>query len=77
MVGTDVSAAAAIVASSLRARPGRRFFLDASPLPQWRHALTDLGFGEQRGFTRMYRGGRPVVAAEDAQSLAILGPEFG
>jgi GNAT superfamily N-acetyltransferase len=77
VVGSDVSAAAAIVASSLRARPGRRFFLDASPLPQWRCALADLGFGEQRGFTRMYRGGRAVVDAEEQQGLAILGPEFG
>jgi GNAT superfamily N-acetyltransferase len=77
VVGSDIGAAAAIVATSLRARPGRRFFLDASPLPQWRHALADLGFGEQRGFTRMYRGGRPVVSAEEEQSLAILGPEFG
>lgn len=77
VVGFRTSAAIAIVASSLRTRPGRRFFIDASPRPEWRQALGDLGFREQRGFTRMYRGGRSLAPSGGEDCLAIFGPEFG
>jgi GNAT superfamily N-acetyltransferase len=77
VVGGSTPAATSIVAKCLRARPGRRFFLDAAPLPEWRQALADLGFREQRGFTRMYRGGRRLGPAGEEQCLAIFGPEFG
>ena len=77
VVALHAEAAAAMVAASLRARPGRRYFLDAAPEPEWRRALADLGFREQRGFTRMYRGGRPPVPTGEQQCLAIFGPEFG
>jgi GNAT superfamily N-acetyltransferase len=77
VVALRAEAAGAMVAASLRARPGRRYFLDAAPEPEWRRALADLGFREQRGFTRMYRGGRPPVPTGERQCLAIFGPEFG
>jgi len=77
IVATEIADAQAIVEASLDARPGRRFFLDASPETQWRQALAGLGFREQRGFTRMYRGGRSSAPAREEQCLAILGPEFG
>ena len=53
---------ASVVGACLGARPGRRFFLDAPAWPEWRPALADLGFREQRPFTRMYRGGRSPTA---------------
>ncbi len=77
VVATEIAAGQAIVEASLGARPGRRFFLDASPQAHWRQALAGLGFREQRGFTRMYRGGRSSAPAREEQCLAILGPEFG
>ena len=77
VVALDISAAVDIVAGSLRARPGHPFFLDASPRSEWRQALASRGFREQRGFTRMYRGGRSLVPAGEEQCLAIFGPEFG
>jgi GNAT superfamily N-acetyltransferase len=77
VVALETTAAAAMVAATLCARPGRRFFLDATPRPEWRRALADLGFLEQRGFTRMYRGGRTLVPAGEEQCLATFGPEFG
>jgi GNAT superfamily N-acetyltransferase len=58
-------------------QPGRRFFVDAPREPaEWPRALAELGFAEQRPFTRMYRGegrepGRP------AELYAVVGPEFG
>jgi GNAT superfamily N-acetyltransferase len=77
VVALNTTAAVAIVRNSLCARPGRRFFLDASPRLEWRQALANLGFREQRGFTRMYRGGRPLVPPGEQECLAIFGPEFG
>jgi GNAT superfamily N-acetyltransferase len=77
VVATEIAAARAIVEASMRARPGRRFFVDAYPQPLWRQALAGLGFREQRGFTRMYRGGRSSAPAREEQCLAILGPELG
>jgi GNAT superfamily N-acetyltransferase len=66
-----------IVQACLAAHPGRRFFLDVPREPaEWPRALAELGFAEQRPFTRMYRGeakepGRPE------QLFALVGPEFG
>jgi GNAT superfamily N-acetyltransferase len=77
VVAESPEAAVAIVGACLCARPGRRFFLDAYPQAPWRKALEGLGFREQRGFARMYRGGRSSVPAREAQCFAILGPEFG
>src|SRR2546425_84929 len=66
-----------LVRACLAAHAGRRFFLDAPREPaEWPRALAELGFAEQRPFTRMYRGeghepGRP------AELYAVVGPEFG
>jgi GNAT superfamily N-acetyltransferase len=66
-----------LVQACRAAHAGRRFFLDAPREPaEWPHALAELGFAEQRPFTRMYRGegrepGRP------AELYAVVGPEFG
>jgi GNAT superfamily N-acetyltransferase len=56
---------------------GRPVFVDApTDRPEWHRALVELGFAEQRPFTRMYRGdakepGRPQ------ELFAVVGPEFG
>jgi GNAT superfamily N-acetyltransferase len=56
--------------------PRRRpLILDARGDPAWLAALSELGFREQRPFTRMYLGeARPV--ARPALEPAVLGPEF-
>jgi GNAT superfamily N-acetyltransferase len=66
-----------LVTSALGARPGRRVFLDAAARTDWRQRLGGIGFREQRGFTRMYRGGRSIVPPGEEQCHAIFGPEFG
>ena len=66
-----------VVQACLAAHAGRRFFVDAPREPaEWPRALAELGFAEQRAFTRMYRGdakepGRPH------ELFAVMGPEFG
>lgn len=75
VVAESTGAALDLVAASLARHPGERFFLDAPAWPEWRSALTGLGFQEQRPFTRMYRGGPPRRHPE--QSYAVFGPEFG
>jgi hypothetical protein len=75
IVADSPDAALDVVAASLAHQPGERFFLDAPERPEWRSALAELGFREQRPFTRMYRGGRPRSRPE--QSYAVFGPEFG
>jgi len=66
-----------LVQACLAAHAGRRFFIDAPREPaEWPRALAELGFAEQRPFTRMYRGdakepGRPE------QLFAVVGLEFG
>jgi hypothetical protein len=65
-----------LVAAAVAGHPGRRFFLDAPAWGEWRTALEqELGFREQRPFTRMYRGVAPRSRPE--QSYAVFGPEFG
>jgi GNAT superfamily N-acetyltransferase len=77
VVAAKTGRALDLVASALSARPGRRFFLDAATHPEWRQGLADVGFRQQRGFTRMYRGGRSSAPPGEEQCLAIYGPEFG
>jgi len=66
-----------LVQACLAPHVGRRFFIDAPCEPaEWPRALAELGFAEQRPFTRMYRGdasdpGRP------REIFAAMGPEFG
>lgn len=75
VVALDWRTAGALVSRCLAADPDRRFTLDAAPGPQWRSRLQQLGFSEQRPFTRMYRGGGPVRGRIE-HAFAPVGPEF-
>jgi GNAT superfamily N-acetyltransferase len=75
LVAADRRVARALVSACLTAHPQRRFFLDTHTRAEWRSDLQQLGFTEQRPFTRMYlRGAAP---GRDEPLFAILGPEFG
>ena len=77
VVARQVAVARDLVQACLAPQAGRRFFIDAPREPaEWPRALAELGFAEQRPFTRMYRGdgsapGRP------GEIFAAMGPEFG
>jgi ribosomal protein S18 acetylase RimI-like enzyme len=77
VVARDRSTARDLVAAGLASASARAVFIDASREPaEWGSALGELGFVEQRPFTRMYRGdaaepGRPQ------ELFAVVGPEFG
>ena len=65
-----------LVVACLRAPRARPLVLDARVEPRWLATLGELGFRDERPFTRMYLGdARP--RARPALELAILGPEFG
>lgn len=74
VVAPAVPQARALVSACL-AGARRRVFLDAPAWPEWRANLAELGFREQRTFTRMYRDGREPDS-RPGSSFAILGPEF-
>ena len=76
VVAETGAAATALVRACLGANPGRRFFLDAPARPEWREALSAMGFREQRPFTRMYRGGL-FPTAQPERVYAAFGPELG
>lgn len=77
VVARGLQAARGLVAAGLGSASGRAVFVDAPREPaEWGSALGELGFVEQRPFTRMYRGdaqepGRPQ------ELFAVVGPEFG
>lgn len=77
VVARRPGAARDLVRACLASHAGRRFFIDVPREPaEWVGALAELGFAEQRPFTRMYRGdakepGRP------REVFAVTGPEFG
>ena len=76
VVAETEDAAATVVRACLGAHPGRPFFLDAPARPEWRQALSEMGFREQRPFTRMYRGGL-LPTAQTEGIYAAFGPELG
>jgi GNAT superfamily N-acetyltransferase len=76
LVARDRTVARALVSRVLASRPGKRFYLDAPHEPEWRSDLQELGFVEQRPFTRMYRG-NAVAPGLREPLYAIVGPEFG
>jgi predicted N-acetyltransferase YhbS len=76
VVGRDRAAARAIVTTLVASRPDRRVYLDAPDDAEWRSDLQQLGFAEQRPFTRMYRGGAGPPGQREPV-FAIVGPEFG
>jgi GNAT superfamily N-acetyltransferase len=59
--------------SNVRSRP---LILDARVEPEWLAVLGELGFSEQRPFTRMYLG-ETRLDARPALEPAVRGPEFG
>lgn len=74
VIAPAVPQARALVSACL-AGARRRVFLDAPAWPEWRTCLAELGFREQRTFTRMFLAG--LGPRFRPQSVyAILGPEF-
>jgi GNAT superfamily N-acetyltransferase len=76
VVADDPAMAASLVRACRVTPRGRPLLVDARIEPGWLLALGEMGFHEQRPFTRMYLGGaRP--AAQPGAELAVFGPEFG
>lgn len=75
LVALEWRTAGALVSRCLAADPDRRYTLDAPEGPEWRSQLQQLGFTEQRPFTRMYRGGGPARGRIE-HAFAVVGPEF-
>jgi GNAT superfamily N-acetyltransferase len=76
VVAEDVAVAVELVRACLSATRGRSLVVDARVEPSWLHALGELGFREERPFTRMYL----AEAKPPERSLlqrAVFGPEFG
>lgn len=65
-----------LVAACLRQRATRPVILDVPARPDWLAALGEMGFAEQRPFTRMYRGAVEAPGRLDT-TFAVFGPEFG
>ena len=76
VVAEDRESALALVRACLSLRHSGPLILDARVEPGWLDELGELGFREQRPFTRMYLGAaRP--AARPALEPVVFGPEFG
>lgn len=76
IVAEDRQSAIALARACLSLPRRRPLILDARSEPGWLAALSELGFREQRRFTRMYLGeARP--AARPTLEHAVFGPEFG
>jgi GNAT superfamily N-acetyltransferase len=76
VVAEDGAAALDLVRACLATARDRPLVVDARVEPSWLAALGEMGFREQRPFTRMYLGeARPP--ARPALEPAVLGPEFG
>jgi GNAT superfamily N-acetyltransferase len=76
VVADDPATAAGLVRACLAVPRSRPLLVDARVERGWLAALGEMGFREQRPFTRMYLGeARP--AAQPGVELAVFGPEFG
>ena len=76
VVADDAALARDLVLACLSRSRSRPLVLDARVEPAWLVTLGDLGFREQRPFTRMYRGdARPE--ARPVLEPVVFGPEFG
>ena len=76
IVAEDGAVALDLVRACLSTARDRPLVVDARVEPSWVTALIEMGFREQRFFTRMYLGdARPP--ARPALEPAVLGPEFG
>jgi GNAT superfamily N-acetyltransferase len=76
VVALESQTARALVSACLASTPDSRFFLDAPAPTDWRSELQQLGFTEQRPFTRMYLP-RAQPPGRMEHLFAIAGPEFG
>jgi len=76
VVADSEAAAAIVVRACIEGNPGRTFILDAPDWPGWRRTLADMGFHEQRPFTRMFRAGRSP-GGHPEKAYAAFGPELG
>jgi GNAT superfamily N-acetyltransferase len=76
LVAYDLELARALLCACLAGPRRRPLIVDARVEPAWLAALGELGFREQRPFTRMYLGDARPEARPDLE-LAVFGPEFG
>jgi ribosomal protein S18 acetylase RimI-like enzyme len=75
VVAEDAACARVLVTACLSREGGRPLIVDARAGPDWLATLGELGFREQRSFTRMLLdGARPPGQPE--REPAVLGPEF-
>jgi hypothetical protein len=76
VVADDPALARDLLRACLSRPRGRPLIVDARAEPSWLALLAEMGFRQQRPFTRMYRGeSRPT--AQPALEPAVFGPEFG
>lgn len=77
IVAESRDAAQALLATTLTRHQGRPFLVDSRLAdPEWISWLREIGFVEQRPYTRMHRGTNRFPGLPEAQ-YAILGPELG
>lgn len=77
IVATRHEVAQALLSTALQPFPGRRFLVDAAVhTGPWTDWLKELGFREQRPYTRMYKGPNRYPGRPELQ-YAFLGPELG
>lgn len=76
VVAEDGAAALDLVRACLSTARDRPLVVDARVEPSWLTVLGEMGFREQRSFTRMYLGEARPPARPDLEP-AVLGPEFG
>ena len=75
VVADDLAVALDLVAGGIAATHRPSLIVDAAVDADWVQALGDLGFREQRPFTRMYLGG-PPAHRPPLPERAVFGPEF-
>ncbi len=77
VIADNSAVAGNLVSAALQNCVGMPVILDVLHFDTgWLMWLTDMGFTEQRNFTRMYRGTNAFHAMPEKQ-YAIMGPEFG
>jgi GNAT superfamily N-acetyltransferase len=76
VVADDAALARDLVLACLSRPRSRPLVLDARVEPAWLATLGELGFREQRPFTRMYWGDARLEA-RPALEPVVFGPEFG
>jgi ribosomal protein S18 acetylase RimI-like enzyme len=75
VVAEDTADARVLVTACLSRQGGRPLIVDARAGPDWLATLAELGFREQRSFTRMVLGDARR-AGQPEREPAVLGPEF-